>query len=64
LKRGIGKMNKRDYGKEYEKDKERDTRITIRIHKEEGEKFKNKLEKDGLQMSEFLKKCIENYINE
>lgn len=57
-------MNKRDYGKEYEKDKERDTRITIRIHKEEGEKFKNKLEKDGLQMSEFLKKCIENYINE
>lgn len=57
-------MNKRDYGKEYEKEKENIVRVTIKLHKDEAERFKNKLKKDNLTMSEFLKKFVNDYINE
>ena len=52
----------RDYDREYELTKKRDVFIQFRIHKDEAQKFKEKLEKDGKTMSEFLKEKIDEYI--
>lgn len=57
-------MYKRNYGKEYEKDKARDVRITIRLHKEISEEFKKKLANENKTMSGVLKELIEKYVNE
>lgn len=52
----------RDYRKEYKKDMERDTFIRIRLHKEDAEKFKEKLESEHKTISEFLKEKINEYL--
>lgn len=54
----------RDYKREYETTKKRDSLIQFRIHKDEDKKFREKLEKEGKTISEFLKEKINEYINE
>ena len=62
-KEGI-KMQIRNYGREYEKDKARDTFIQFRIHKDKAERFKEKLRKENKTMSEFIKEKIDEYLDD
>lgn len=57
-------MYVRDYSKETARDREINDRITFKLNKETSKKFKEKLADNGTTISEYLKECVQNYINE
>ena len=55
-------MYQRDYSKETARDREINDRITFKLDKETSKAFKEKLEKDNKTISEFLKNCVNEYL--
>ena len=53
------KFNQAEYKKKY--DKEHYTFIHFKLKKPEAEKFKQNLKVENIGITEFFKKCIENY---
>lgn len=56
------KRQKTDYHKEYVKKMEKNRRFTIDIEKTLANKLENKLTKEGVTITDFFRKAIENYI--
>lgn len=54
---------KRNYKKEWEKEKETKTSRLLKIDKKLNEVFSNKLKKDNISYSQFVHYCIHNYLN-
>ena len=57
-------MYKRDYSKEWEKEKERVTVVRAKVDKEKAKKFKERIEKDGKNISEFINEKIDEYLKQ
>lgn len=55
---------KRDYKKEWEKEKETKTSRLVKIDKELFEKLDKKLKEDGKTFTGLVMDAIENYLNE
>ena len=57
-------MYKRDYSKEWEKEKERVTVVRAKVDKEKAKKFKERIEKDVKNISEFINEKIDEYLKQ
>ena len=55
-------MYKRDYSREWELEKKRISLIRLKLEKEKAEKFREKLQKEGKNVSEFLKEKIDEFL--
>lgn len=53
---------KRDYNKEYENERNKIKRYTVRVHKKVAEEFDEKLKKENKKYSEFMLQAIDKYI--
>lgn len=56
-------MYQRDYRKENVRNAEINDMIRFKLDKETSKKFKTKLAEEGKTISEFLKNCVNEYIN-
>lgn len=54
---------KRNYKKEWEKEKETKTSRLLKIDKKLNENFSNKLKEDNISYSQFVHACISKYLN-
>lgn len=54
---------KRNYKKEWEKEKETKTSRLLKIDKKLNEDFSNKLKEDNISYSQFVHYCIYDYLN-
>lgn len=54
---------KRNYKREWEKEKETKTSRLLKIDKKLNEKFSNKLDEDDISYSQFVHTCIHKYLN-
>lgn len=57
-------MYQRDYRKENVRNAEINDMIRFKLDKETSKKFKSKLAEEGKTISEFLKSCVNEYLNE
>lgn len=53
---------KRNYQKEYENERNKIKRYTIRVHKSVAEEFEKKLKSENKKYSEFMLQAIDKYI--
>ena len=53
---------KRNYQKEYENERNKIKRYTVRVHRSVAEVFDDKLKKEGKKYSEFMLQAIDRYI--
>ncbi len=58
----MGEDKKRNYQKEYENERNKIKRYTVRVHKKVAEEFDEKLKKEGKKYSEFILQAIDKYI--